>query len=249
MLGRLNHINQMCPFLRGFMLPLFCDLSKCLSSEDYSVRLCDQSRKDLRIWINLLLDGAENLPICRRYYNPPLSYKSFSSDAAGCRGVPAEGDLIGCGSVGFNRQGHIIMAYQLFWPPKIIGLYKDPLGHRLGNKTTTLEFLGILLPFLLIPRLLSNQVVEVKVDNVGCYYGWLNRHASGDVMASVLIRALHLISSYLACQVHITHLPRKSSWDAVLVTGCPGLGQLLVTTRGCWPPSQSLSSPAACWSG
>ena len=141
------------------------------------------------------------------------------------------------------------MAYQLFWPPKIIGLYKDPLGHWLGNKTTTLEFLGILLPFLLIPRLLSNQVVEVKVDNVGCYYGWLNRHASGDVMASVLIRALHLISSYLACQVHITHLPRKSSWDAVLVTGCPGLGQLLVTTRGCWPPSQSLSSPAACWSG
>ena len=131
--------------------------------------------------------------------------------------MPAEGDFIGCGSVGFNRQGHIILAYQLFWPSKVIGLYKDPLGHRLGNKTTTLEFLGIILPFLLIPRLLANQVVEVRVDNVGCFYGWLNRHASGDVMASILIRALHLISSYLACQVHITHLPRKSSWDAVLV--------------------------------
>ena len=211
----------MCSFLRGFMLPLFSDLSKCLSSEDYSVRLCDQSRKDLRIWNNFLQDGAENLPICRRYYNPPLSYKSFSSDAAGCRGVPAEGDLIGCDSVGFNRQGHIIMAYQLFWPPKIIGLYKDPLGHWLGNKTTTLEFLGILLPFLLIPHLLSNQVVEVKVDNVGCYYGWLNRLASSDVMASVLIRALHLISSYLACQVHNAHHPST----AQILMGCGTGGQ------------------------
>ena len=31
MLGRLNHINQMCNFLRGFMFPLYIDLSELLN--------------------------------------------------------------------------------------------------------------------------------------------------------------------------------------------------------------------------
>ena len=113
--------------------------------------------------------------------------------------------------MGFNREGHIIFAYQLFWPSEVISYFKDSTGHRLGNKTTTLEFLGILLPFLLIPDQLKNQVIEVKVDNVACFFVWINRHVTGDVTASILIRSLNLISSFLGSQVHITHLPRKSS--------------------------------------
>lgn len=57
----------------------------------------------------------------------------------------------------------------------------------------------------------------MKVDNVGCFFGWLNRQVTGDVIASTLVRALHLISAYLECQVHIEHLPRKASWEADLV--------------------------------
>ena len=87
---------------------------------------------------------------------------------------------------------------------------------NLGSKTTTLEFLGILIPFLIIPESLKNQHVVVKVDNAGCFFGWLNKKTSGDVMASILIRTLHVIAYYLECIVHIVHLPRKSSWDAML---------------------------------
>ena len=86
--------------------------------------------------------------------------------------------------------------------------------NNLGSKTPTLEFLGILIPFLIIPKDLCNMYIVVKVDNIGCFYGWLNKKTSGDIMASILIRALHLISSYLCGIVHIEHLPRKSSWDA-----------------------------------
>ena len=162
-------------------------------------------------------ESASRIPICRRYYNPPLSYKSFSSDAAGCSKPSESGDLIGCGSVGFDRMGHIIFAFQLFWPPSVIGYFRDNLGHRLGNKTTTLEFLGILLPFILIPKQLSNQVIEVKVDNMACYFGWLNRHVKGDVTASILIRSLHLITVALSWAARCISLPRKSTWNAILV--------------------------------
>ena len=113
--------------------------------------------------------------------------------------------------------GLIIFVYQLFWPPRVLSFVLDKKGSCLGNKSTTLEMLGILILFVVIPEQLVNQHVIVKVDNIACYFGWLNRHVTGDVMASILIRALHLVSPYLGCQVHEEHLPRKSTWDAHLV--------------------------------
>ena len=77
--------------------------------------------------------------------------------------------------------------------------------------------LGLLLPFLLIPDKLVNSHVVLKVDNIACCYGWDNRHVSGDECASVLVRALHMISAYLATSIAVQHLPRVSSWEARLV--------------------------------
>jgi hypothetical protein len=93
----------------------------------------------------------------------------------------------------------------------------DRLGKRLGAKTTTLEFIGILLPFLMIPEQLQNQHIVVKVDNGACYFGWINRSCPNDEMASILIRALHLIGAFLGSFIHIHHLPRMSNWEAQLV--------------------------------
>ncbi len=88
--------------------------------------------------------------------------------------------------------------------------------------------LRILIPFLLRPGLMANQYVVVRVDNIGCYCGWLNRQ-SNDRLASVLIRALHIISGFLGCVVHIEHLPRRSSWDACLMDR---LSRTTTTTQG-----------------
>jgi len=100
-----------------------------------------------------------------------------------------------CGNVGFDHNGIIIFATQLFWPEGIINTVRDMKSSSLGSNTTTLEFLGIILPFLIIPKQLAYQNVMVKVDT-GCFFGWLNRRAKGDIYASILIHALHLISNY-----------------------------------------------------
>jgi hypothetical protein len=47
-------------------------------------------------------------------------------------------------------------------------------------------------------------------------YGWENRGVTNDQSASVLIRAMHIISTYLGCVVHVVHLPRMSTPDARL---------------------------------
>ena len=217
LLGRLNNISQMCPFMRIFNNNLNISLAQLLNSPVSHVTINMQCENDMRIWLNFLNDKEEWLPITPMYNKAPIAHKSFTSDAAGCPEGLGDGELVGCGNIGFSFDGIVIFAYQMFWPSEIIQFASDNKMKRLGNKTTTLEFLGILIPFLVIPESLCDQHIEVKVDNSGCYFGWLNRHVKEDVLASILIRALHLISAYLGCQVHITHLPRKSTWDAMVV--------------------------------
>jgi hypothetical protein len=91
---------------------------------------------------------------------------------------------------------------------------KDSKGSRYGCKTATLEMIGVLLPFLLIPSKLKGQHVVIKVDNMACVYGWANHYMKGDISASILIRALHLISAFLGSIVHVEHVPRRSSWES-----------------------------------
>jgi hypothetical protein len=42
-------------------------------------------------------------------------------------------------------------------------------------------------------------------------HGWASKGVGKDVAASILIRAIHLIGSYLGCMIHVEHLPRMSS--------------------------------------
>jgi hypothetical protein len=79
-----------------------------------------------------------------------------------------------------------------------------------------LETIGALLPFLAIPHMLAGRHVVLELDNIAVLFAWEKRYSKEDLEASILIRALHIISSYLACQVHIEHLPRRSSRAAIL---------------------------------
>ena len=207
LMGRLNDVSQMCPFLRGFKSPLNKLLGKLESGKN--VRLSHEAGKDLQIWKNFLMDPDVSVPICPKYSAPPLSYKSFCSDAAGLSATTKVKGRVGCGNVGFSFDGQIIFAYQLLWTNETLQYARDNSNKRLGDKTTALEFLGIIVPFLVIPEQLMGQHIVVKVDNIGCFYGWINRQVSGDEIATILVRTLHIIEAFLGSRIHIEHLPRK----------------------------------------
>jgi hypothetical protein len=83
----------------------------------------------------------------------------------------------------------------------------------------TLEFLGIIIPFLLIPRQLENQHIIVKVDNVACFFGWIKRHSPGDEMASIFIPSL----ASDRCKIRKFHPHTTPAQNVKL--GSPGSGQ------------------------
>jgi hypothetical protein len=212
LLGSLNDFCQMFVFLRGFKFNLNNDLKVLISNPEVQIKLSEKARTDLKIWANFLLYSNEWNPIPSRYHYPPISHFELISDASG----KFSEKLVGCGNIGFNFDGTICFAHQLFWPKEFL-MKIDGKGSRFYCKTCTLEMIGIIIPFLLAPEMLAGKYVKVLVDNIGCVYGWINRQTAEDECASILIRALHLIATYISCQIHIEHLPRNSTWSACVV--------------------------------
>jgi hypothetical protein len=215
LMGRLNFSGQLSLFMQGFKFNLNKVLGQLQRGD--AVSLSTAARHDLYVWANFLLDGDGWHTLCTPHFSPPLAHDTYVSDAAGCSQSHDMRELLGCGNVGINWDEEIFFMSQLFWPAGILQHFRDGEGKLLGQKTTTLEFLGILVPFMLCPEDLAGKYVVVKVDNTSCFFGWINRQSPGDETASILIRCLHLICSALHCEVHIEHLPRVSTWEAMLV--------------------------------
>jgi hypothetical protein len=212
LMGRLNHVSQMAPFLNGFRHNLNEELKKAGASHPHKIKLSNESQRELSVWSNFLSDKNPWLPIPHPRESPPLCTKNLVSDAAGfSKGSKWEGQ-IGCGIVGLDERGDTILAHQIFWPRKFIENDSDRKGARFGDKTCTLEAIGVILPFLLIPEKLTNQHIVCGVDCMGVVYGWENKKIKGDNCASILIKALHVIEAYLGSRIHVTHAPRRSNW-------------------------------------
>jgi len=213
LMGRLNDISLMCPFLRGFKGPLNELLGNLQRSDEQELEIPAQCKKDVMVWAGFLLDIDPWFPIAHRPSGPPISKLIFTSDAAGFSQEVNLSENMGVASIGFDQNGTMCFAKRLFWPQELREA-KDEKGGSFGNRTVFLEMTGLLLPLICCPEMLAGKHVVLKVDNLGCYYGWQNKSVSNDKGASILVRAIHLISSYLECCIYVEHLPRMSSWEA-----------------------------------
>ena len=87
--------------------------------------------------------------------------KGFSSPGAAC--------------IVFDEDGCFCFAKRISWDRDMISVGVDNSGVRFGDKSTFLEFVAVLLPFLLIPKLLKNQHLVFHVHNLNCIFGWESR--------------------------------------------------------------------------
>jgi len=85
---------------------------------------------------------------------------------------------------------------------------------RFGDKTTTLESVGLLLPFLTNPKQLVNKHILLRVDNMACVYGFENNSCSGDKSAAIFLQSLHMIGAALGSKIYIEWAERRIGWAA-----------------------------------
>jgi hypothetical protein len=224
LLGTLNDIGQMAPFLNGFRQPLQEFLSSFYDNDVIQLALPDQARNDLIIWAAAVTTAVSGLPIPHRLSVPSLQALTFVSDAAGAQFV-RQGDYFtpyctdqyrGAVSINSLDDGGVWFAARVIWPKHFLLHARDSANHAYGCKSATLEAVGLLLPFLCCPRIVAAKEIVLLTDNEALVFGWDKRRVQHDVSASILLRALHLITHFLGCIVTINHLPRMSTPSAEL---------------------------------
>jgi hypothetical protein len=214
LMGSLNNFAQLMPFLKNFKKPLNDCLAEAIEKDHCT--LSPAARADLCVWSACVNDSGFWFPIPHRPSPPPLFHKVFVSDSAG---LPAEKKFNGnegVGGIGLDEEGNIIHAYQVFWSKNFVN-FVDEKGARMGSKTCTLEILGILLHFICSMERMKNQHLVFKTDNMACVFGWENKYVKCDITASIIMRTIALLSASLGSEIHVVHVPRRSSWESVLV--------------------------------
>jgi NADH:ubiquinone oxidoreductase subunit K len=74
-----------------------------------------------------------------------------------------------------------------------------------------LEVIGLLLPFVSIPKQLMHKEIVLEVDNLAVVFAWNKRYAKNDEILSIFIQTLHLIETVLPCKIYVHHVLRCSN--------------------------------------
>jgi hypothetical protein len=153
----------MCPFFLCFRFNILKCLKLLENNSKTLVTLTNKALSELLVWWGFLNDPTPWIPICNPPNHPPVCTKVFTSDAAGFPRNSSWSGNIGCGVISINESGSVCLIAQLWWPKQFITYQRDSKGKQFGEKTATLEQIGILLPFLLIPEILKNQHIIFKL--------------------------------------------------------------------------------------
>ena len=226
LMGRISDISQLCVFMTGFRGNLNKELGWFQNNPEKTKKLSKEAVKELWVWAGMLIK-SERYPIPNEAGAPPLRAVHISSDAAGDpEGKGGRG--AGIGGVGLNEEGEVNMCFQYLWKEEMITKKKDDKGARMGSKTTFLETVGMTVSWLTYPEEMAGKHIVMSTDNTGCFFGWENKHVKGDNLASVLIRVILVLSTYMNAAVHVEKVMRKSTWGSDMADKL----SREVTTRG-----------------
>jgi len=206
-IGKWESIAQMFPFAKGFKWPMLNFLKSFGGDEEAVLTVPVAVKDDLKIWSAIANQSLSGFPISKRPHDPPIGTINFISDAAG-KIPPNSSQKNGCASLGFY-ENTVWFGVYIYWP-KMFTL-------AVQSNTAVYEMVGLLLPFFVVPRKLQFRHVKLLVDNQAIVWAWEKRYMKNDVLASILIRCLHVIEAYLPCKIYVEHLPRMANPLAKLV--------------------------------
>jgi hypothetical protein len=216
LLGSLNDLSQMCPFIKPFRALANSFLGSFNGNEQALLSLNEQAKSDLMVCARVTETAKLGIPIPSQPAHPPLSALTCYSDAAGCKFTMVGGKRIcnniendrGVACLMLDKKAEVTDWAKIVWPKSFLEEATDSKGAYYGSKTTTLEAIGLLIPFLTTPQALKGRHVIFKVDNLAVVFGWENKLVKNDITATIIIRAIHLMAAYLGAWVHVQHIPR-----------------------------------------
>jgi hypothetical protein len=122
LIGSLNDVGQMCPFLRGFRQPLYNFLMQFHDNQHIKLSPPSEVRSDLKVWAAAMHTISSGFPIPPRPSEHLPSAIMFVSDASGAQfaktsekfiTLPYEGER-GAASINAIEESSLSYAFQIF---------------------------------------------------------------------------------------------------------------------------------------
>ncbi len=163
--GLLNDVSLMLDFAKGFRFEIIRLLGKFANDPDGRRLVTENLRADLRIWSGMISTAVNGFPLAEISGRAPPNALTFVLDAAGAAyrwidgkktNVTVEDDR-GVASVGFS-EGKVVFAGGCKWPFELLTSKKDSNGGLMGFKSTMLETIGLLIPFVSHPELVARKI-------------------------------------------------------------------------------------------
>ena len=217
LMGSINDLCQLNRFLRFYKTSGNSMISKFNNNENILLMTPEATKNGWRIVGRAALSALEGIPIASRRSFPPLSALNFYTDAAGAKYCKVnnvykmvEEPERGVSCIGGESLEDIWVWSRLSWPKDFLAA-KDERGVEFGRKSTTLESVGLLIPFLAFPEKVAGKHVIFHIDNKAVHYGWERGGVKNDAVASEVLRTVHVLASYLGCHVYVNHVLRISN--------------------------------------
>ncbi len=223
LMGSVNDLAQMCPTLKFHKGSGNQFLSKFKGNENILLQVPKEMKADMLTAAKIADTARIGLPIADVSVAPPLSALTFYTDAAGAsyniqngRKVFPDQQDRGVACVAGESVDKIWAWSRLTWPKSLLTELKDERGKLFGCKSTTLESIGLLIPFIAFPSMVKGAHLVFKVDNIAVYYGWHSGYVKFDSTATEVLRAVHYLSASMGASVYVDHVPRVSNEMAKL---------------------------------
>ena len=217
LMGSVNDVGQMCPSVKFHKRGGNALLTSFGGNEIVLKMVPDKLKRELLVIAKIVHSAIEGLPIAEKPTQPSLSTLIFYSDAAGASfslsggmRVYHENENKGVSCIGGTSLDDIWIWTRLGWPEGFITGRKDENGKFFGSKSTTLEAIGMLLPFVAFPDKIRGRRIHFMINNIAVMFGWMSGFVKEDETASEILKAVHYLSGKHGVTVSVQHVGRIS---------------------------------------
>jgi hypothetical protein len=214
LVGRLNDIALMCPFLTAFRRNISVLLSNAEERGMEEIVISDLAKDDLLIWFAAIEDCEKGLPIPCAPSGLNTCFKKFAIASAtkqDCKTESFQATEVGC--FGTNEDGYYLSSCSFLWENSIFRS-----DSKCGASRPT-NFIGIILCILANLDSLRNQHVVFTCENITNCWDWEKQYSRGDELSHILIRCISILSAYLGSKIHIEYRSEMRDWEGLSATG------------------------------
>ena len=217
LMGSVNDLSQMCKTV-SFHKRAGNTLLKSFNGQYGVIKMVSAEVKDELSVIARIAESAKSgLPLAEEPAKPTLGSLVFYSDAAGASFSKQNGRKVfhgnenrGVACIGGESLDTIWCWSRLSWPTGLLSEKLDEKGCSFGCKTTMLEAVGMLLPFVAFPEKIKGKNIVFKIDNIAVLYGWYKGYVKNDKSASEILKCVHYLSGLMGTTVNVEHMERVS---------------------------------------